>query len=141
MRVVASATTLVALAVTAANAQQSPAMRTAKDGVFTAEQARRGRVLYEEHCSMCHGPTLGGVEMAPPLTGSEFYSNWGDLLVSDLFQRINQTMPQATPGSLSRRQNADIVAFILSFNKAPAGQVELPADADVLKTIRIVPTD
>ena len=48
---------------------------------------------------MCHGPSLGGVEMAPPLTGSEFYSNWGDLLVSDLFQRINQTMPQATPGS------------------------------------------
>jgi cytochrome c len=131
----------MAIAVTAAAAQQDVAKRTTKDGVFTAEQARRGQALYEEHCSMCHGPSLGGVEMAPPLTGAEFYSNWSDLAVSDLLQRISQTMPQAMPGSLSRRQDADIVAFILSFNKAPAGQVELPTDLDVLKTIRIVPTD
>ena len=141
MRGVTCASAIVALAAAAIAAPQSPAMRTTKDEVFTAEQARRGRALYDEHCSMCHGPSLGGVEMAPPLTGPEFYSNWSDLPVSDLFQRINLTMPQATPGSLGRRQDADIVAFIPSFNKAPAGQVELPADADVLKTIRIVPTN
>jgi cytochrome c len=141
MQAAPGATALVALAVITASAQQGPAMRTTRDGVFTTEQAQRGRALYEEHCSMCHGPSLGGVEMAPPLTGAEFYSNWADLAVSDLMQRINQTMPQAMPGSLSRRQDADIVAFIFSFNKAPAGQVELPTDADLLKTIRIVPPE
>ena len=90
---------------------------------------------------MCHGASLEGVEMAPPLTGPEFYSNWGDMLVSDLFERINRTMPQSAPGSLSRRQDADILAFILSFNQAAAGSGELPADIDALKTIRIVPTN
>jgi hypothetical protein len=89
---------------------------------------------------MCHGPSLGGVEMAPPLTGSEFYSNWGDLLVSDLFQRINQTMPQATPGSLSAVRTPTSCLHS-QLQQSSRGPVELPADADVLKTIRIVPTD
>jgi hypothetical protein len=30
------------------------------------------------------------------------------------------------------------VAYIFSFNKAPAGQAELPGDLEVLKAIRIV---
>ena len=31
-------------------------------------------------------------------------------------------MPQDKPGSLGRQQAADVVAYILSFNKAPAGK-------------------
>ena len=50
-------------------------------------------------------------------------------------------MPQDKPGSLGRQQAADIVAYILSFNKAPAGQTELPGDADQLKTVSIAPAN
>ena len=57
--------------------------------------------------------------------------------VGDLFGRIRISMPQDKPGSLGRQQAAEVVAYILSFNKAPAGPTELPADADALKTITI----
>jgi hypothetical protein len=46
-------------------------------------------------------------------------------------------MPQDKPGSLGRQQAADLVAYMLSVNKAPAGQTELPGDADLLKAIAI----
>ena len=135
------AMTIVALAAASLAAHQAGATRTTNDGVFTAEQATRGRALYEQHCAMCHGPALAGIEMAPPLAGSEFYATWSGVPVGDLFERIVLTMPQAKPGSLSRRQNADIMAFILSFNKAPAGQAELPPDAEALKAIRLAATN
>jgi hypothetical protein len=48
-------------------------------------------------------------------------------------------MPQDKPGSLSRQQTTDIVAYVLGFNKAPAGQTDLPSDAELLKAIKIVP--
>jgi quinoprotein glucose dehydrogenase len=139
-RTAVHALVVTTLALSSLSAYQVNA-RTTRDGVFTAEQATRGRALYGEQCAACHGPALGGVEMAPPLAGSEFYGNWSDVPLDDLFQRIVLTMPQAKPGSLSRRQSADLVAFILGFNKAPTGAAELSSDADVLKTIRIVPTN
>ena len=41
------------------------------------------------------------------------------------------------PGKKSRSQTTDVVAFILSTNKFPAGATDLLDDADSLKTIRI----
>ena len=40
--------------------------RTAKDGVYTDAQAKRGQALYTDRCAQCHGATLGG-DIAPPL--------------------------------------------------------------------------
>jgi S-disulfanyl-L-cysteine oxidoreductase SoxD len=45
-------------------------------------------------------------------------------------------MPADRPGQLSREQNADILAFLLSSNGFPAGQKELPTDAPALQKIR-----
>src|SRR2546428_12467257 len=45
-------------------------------------------------------------------------------------------MPQDDPGSLSRQQTADIVAFVLFKNGFPEGKTELAREADVLKGIR-----
>ena len=112
--------------------------RTTNDGVYTAEQAMRGQMMYETQCASCHGATLAGAEAAPALTGSGFAVSWTEVPVGDLFERIRLSMPQDKPGTLGRQQTADIVAYILSFNKSPAGQVELPGDAEVLKAIRIV---
>ena len=119
------------------SAVQQPA-RTTNDAVFTAEQAKRGEVLYQFICATCHGAALTGIEAAPPLAGATFTASWTGSPLSDLFERIKVSMPQDKPGSLSRQQTADVVAYILSFNKAPAGQTELPGDAEVLKAINIV---
>jgi mono/diheme cytochrome c family protein len=95
-------------------------------------------MLYQTQCAACHGATLAGAEAAPALTGSSFADSWTEVPVGDLFERIRLSMPQDKPGTLGRQQTADVVAYILSFNKAPAGQAELPGDLEVLKTIRIV---
>ena len=87
--------------------------KTQWDGVYTEDQAKRGQPLYSEKCSSCHGPDMNGGEMAPSLSGGEFQANWNDLTLGDLFERMRISMPQNNPGSLSRQQNADILAAIL----------------------------
>ena len=86
------------------------AQKTVWDGVFTEEQAKRGADVYAEKCAMCHGDSLGGVESAPALTGPAFYANWEGETLNALFERIRMSMPQDNPGSLSRTQNAEIIA-------------------------------
>ena len=40
----------------------SAATKTVWDGVYTADQAERGRGFYAEHCARCHGGDLQGGE-------------------------------------------------------------------------------
>ena len=101
-----------------ANDTLSAQQKTQWDGVYTEEQAKRGEPLYAEKCSSCHGPDMNGGEMAPGLTGGEFTANWNDLTLGDLFERMRISMPQNNPGSLSRQQNADILAAILQEGRA-----------------------
>jgi S-disulfanyl-L-cysteine oxidoreductase SoxD len=108
-----------------------------RQGVYTDEQATRGEAVYGQECASCHGPTLGGVEMAPALTGDTFLANWSGLTVADLFERIRLSMPPDNPGRLSRAQNLDVIAYMLKVGKYPSGRRELPAEADMLKQIRI----
>jgi mono/diheme cytochrome c family protein len=110
------------------------------DGVYTKEQAQRGEPLYAERCAACHAPDLTGGETAPALASAEFKSNWSGLSVDDLFERIKVSMPQDNPGSLSRQQTADILAFVLSKGGFPAGARELAREAEVLKQIRFEAT-
>ena len=116
------------------------APRSVWDGVYTEEQAKRGQPLYNQHCASCHGDSMTGGEMAPPLAGGEFLSNWNGLSVGDLFERIRTTMPLSKPGKLSRDVNSDITAYMLNFGQFPAGQTELPRDTQLLKQIKIEAT-
>src|SRR5712691_1802306 len=70
-----SAVIFVVLSLSAA-AQQAPPARSVWDGVYTAEQSKRGEPLYAQHCASCHGTMLEGGEMAPALTGGAFNANW-----------------------------------------------------------------
>src|SRR5579871_5188554 len=106
------------------------------DGIYTDAQADRGKQLYSDACASCHGPELTGGEMAPPLVGGDFSSDWNGLSLGDLFDRMRISMPQNAPGSLSAQQNADILAFILQANKFPSGTTELPKDSMMLKSIQ-----
>src|SRR4051812_39487989 len=94
-------------------AAQSPS-RAAKDGVYSAEQAARGQAVYKDQCATCHGAALGGGN-APPLAGDAFIAIWGGPL-SDLVDKIQKTMPQNDPGTLTRQQSADVVAYMLQGN-------------------------
>jgi len=140
MRVVLLARCVLAICLACLWLEAAPpeTARTIWDGVYTDEQAKRGRPLYDQHCSSCHGASLEGGESAPALAGGEFLSGWDGLTVGDLFERIRTTMPQNKPRSLSREVNADIIAFLFSANQLPAGKTELPSAAEVLKEIRIV---
>jgi mono/diheme cytochrome c family protein len=107
------------------------------DGVYTEEQAKRGEDIYYQRCGACHGPSLEGGDMTPPLVGGTFTSTWNDLALSELFERIRITMPLNQPSTLSRQQTADVTAFLLKSNKWPAGQTELPRELEPLKEIQI----
>ncbi len=114
--------------------------RSVWDGVYTSEQAKRGATLYANDCASCHGSALNGGESAPPLAGGEFFANWNGLTVGDLFERIRVSMPADNPGKLSREQDADILAFMLSMNQFPDGQTQLEHRTEVLKQIRFEAT-
>jgi len=133
MRAVSALLAMIALAGIAA----SQASRTVWDGVYSAEQAKRGQARYIEKCASCHGSTLEGGESAPPLAGSDFLSTWSGLSVGELFDRTRATMPQDNPGTLTRSANAEILAYIFSANQFPAGKGELPQAAEDLKAIKI----
>ncbi len=126
----------VVMAGFAAHAQES---RTVWDGVYSEEQSKRGEAVYAETCANCHGTSLEGIDMSPALSGSTFNSNWNDLTMGDLAERIRISMPADRPGTMTRAQIADVMAFMLKANKFPAGQEELPQAVPVLKQIRILP--
>ena len=133
---VMSAILFVALAARLSTvAAQQPA-RSVWDGVYSVEQAQRGNALYVQRCSACHGPELAGAEMAPPLAGGAFLSNWDGLTLGDLSERIRGSMPQDDPGTLSRQQVSDVLAFMLSAGRFPANKTDLPREAELLKQIK-----
>ena len=111
--------------------------RSVWDGVYTDEQAKRGKAAYSAQCAMCHGEDLMGSDETPALTGGAFLANWTSLSVNDLFERVRVSMPANNPGHLTRQQDADILTWIFAFNKFPPGTTELPTQGESLKQIRI----
>ena len=135
--------TSAALAVSAIGAERAQdgakagSRRTTWDGVYTDEQATRGKALYARSCAGCHKADLRGDGTAPSLVEEDFAFQWGDETVGELFQRIRKLMPSDRPNSLPAESYRDIVAFILQANAFPPGPVELSADADALNQLVI----
>ena len=129
--------TAVALLSGAWRAQTPP--RTAWTGVYTTEQADRGKKVYVKSCQECHGETLLGADNAPGLAGDEFLGKWSKVSVGDLFDRVQSTMPDTNPGSLTAPQYADVIAYVLRENTFPAGKDELPSNLDTLAKIMLGP--
>ena len=103
----------------------TPAMASAQtrisiwDGVYSEEQAGRGRTLYMQNCGRCHGADLSGNFETPPLVG-RFMPYWSGSTLDALFDYVSTAMPLDRPGSLGPTANTDIVAFMLKSN-APEG--------------------
>lgn len=112
-----------------AAAPTAPAAGAMAAAGYTSAQAQRGQQVFQEVCSYCHSPS----DWSKP----EFLRAWSDKPVHDLFDLIHTTMPQDAPGSLSRQQYADVVAYILSLNNVPSGSAELGTDDASLRSQRI----
>jgi mono/diheme cytochrome c family protein len=99
------------------------------NGVYTAEQAGRGKDVYAGSCRSCHTPASH--------TGAMFKKWWVGKRLSDLYTFVATYMPKNDPGSLAPEDAADVVAYLLKMNLMPVGPAELPPDADSLKKVRI----
>jgi len=136
----ASSAAFGALAQTAAI--DAPSIR---DGVFTPEQARRGKVAYTGPCDRCHGFKLDGAPddpdmlPAPPVAGPKFLRKWNGRTLVSLFEYVRTTMPSNNPGYLSDAEIADIVAYMLSVSGIPTGGEALQPDREALARIVVEP--
>ena len=112
--------------------------RTTWDSVYSADQATRGESTYARTCARCHKAALGGADESPALTGGAFMGSWNGQTLRDLHDRIRTTMPTDTPGTYSRQDISDVIAYLLKFNQFPAGTTELPVGDEELKSITFV---
>ena len=109
------------------------------DSVYSTAQAGRGEATFRKTCAACHGDSLKGIDDAPPLTGTEFHKSWDGNSLSAIFTKINNDMPSDNPGTLTKPQVAEVVAFILQYNGYPAGAADLAGTADSLGGIKFLP--
>jgi S-disulfanyl-L-cysteine oxidoreductase SoxD len=119
---------LAAIAMFSAPLAAQTGPRTTQSGVYSREQAARGLDVYMGLCKSCHSPDA--------YTATTFTSKWEGKPLSELYLFIRDQMPKNEPGTLSPEEYADVVAYLLRINRMPAGDAELPADADRMKSIR-----
>lgn len=118
--------------VAAAPAQDaSSSAGSTKNGVFTADQADRGKTTFQNVCSACH--TLA------EHTGKNFLDKWGGGSVGDVYDFVSSTMPDGNPSSLKPQEYIDVISFFLRETGYPDGKSELPPDAAKLKDVKIEP--
>lgn len=103
--------------------------RTTRSGIFSADQAAKGKDVYLGQCQSCH--------TAASLTATDFVANWNTKPLAELFTYLVENMPESEPGSLSKVQYAQVVAYILQLNNMPTGELELAAEAESLAGITI----
>jgi mono/diheme cytochrome c family protein len=111
-----------------ASRTQGSESRTTRDGVYTAEQADRGKEVYQARCAECH---------ALDWYKSEAVRAWDGAPAFNLYDLIRTKMPPTNPGSLRPREYVDILAYVFALNDQPTGSEELPSQPDALKDIRI----
>jgi mono/diheme cytochrome c family protein len=117
---------------------QGQSAATVTSGVYTSDQAKRGQAVYVDNCAKCHIEDLSGGKDSPPLVGDDFLGGWKGKTVGDLYDEVRMTMPFDSPGKLTAEQYSDVIAYIFSANKFPAGDKELAHDTAPLQKIQIV---
>jgi mono/diheme cytochrome c family protein len=121
----AAATVAIPKAPSSAAKGAAPSGPSTRVGVYTDEQANRGKQVYAGSCRSCHSPTSH--------TGQVFQDWWQNKRLSELYNFIANQMPKNDPGTLAPEDVADVVAYLLKMNEMPTGRSELYPDADSLK--------
>jgi mono/diheme cytochrome c family protein len=102
---------------------------TSTPGFYTAAQATRGEKVFAAQCVTCHA--------RKDLSSPDFHLKWNGRTVFDLFERLQSTMPESDPGSLSAEEYADVVAYLMKLNGMPAGKMVV-APGPALKKQKLV---
>ena len=96
-------------------------------GVYTKEQAKKGAKLYKTNCLICHDKKY----FKPVL------KTWEGRTLAMLYESMSTTMPETNPAGLPRQAYVDVLAYILSLSKYPAGDSKLDYRNDALESINI----
>ena len=110
-------------------------------GPFGPRGQQRQRAVHADFDQVLvrrHGARLEG-NPAAPLTGPAFRARWedGQHTLDDLFFIVRSLMPNNAPGSLTKTQYADVVAYILKVNGYQAGEAELVPTAAAMKRVTL----
>lgn len=111
--------------------------QTVWDGVYTADQAQRGKTAYTQYCVGCHKPDLLGIEGA--MKGELFIERRREDNLETLFLDMKATMPRGNPGGLPDQTYTDIISYVLQSNEMPAGSAALKPEE--LEEVQLVGKD
>ncbi|MEZ5291181.1 MAG: cytochrome c [Vicinamibacterales bacterium] len=103
---------------------------TTADGVYTSDQAAKGKALFAEVCLTCHQPAK--------FTGAEFTRAYVGKPLSEISATMAE-MPQDNPGSLTAAEFATLIAYFLEMNEYPAGAAPLDGETSALRRIMVSP--
>jgi mono/diheme cytochrome c family protein len=109
-------------------------------GDYTKAQADAGKQIFDKTCAVCHGDHLqGGV--GPALAGQQFLSvsQFQKISAEYFFHFMSTHMPLTDPGSLTKEQYLNIMAYMLEANGYPAGSQQLTDNKEELEAIKIEP--
>lgn len=80
-------------------------------GSVPSAQIDKGKSLWADECSICHGDDGEGNGKALPIMGEGTLSQFANAL--ELHKYIMESMPKTDPGSLSSEDSAAVTAWIL----------------------------
>jgi mono/diheme cytochrome c family protein len=103
--------------------------KTTNDGVYTAEQAARGKSTFESKCSSCHETSR--------FSGASFLEAWDGKAMKEIWDIASGTMPEDNPGSLKQQEYGDILAYFLALNEYATGDTELQGNAAAMAAIKV----
>jgi polar amino acid transport system substrate-binding protein len=128
----------------AASADDPPPAAKVADpspALYTRAQAKAGKRVFLQHCVKCHGKNLQGT-LGPAIAGTSFLqtaqrNHWSMYIIRYL---VVNNMPLHSPGSLSKEQYADVLAYLLASSCYPAGDKPFPQQDDAeLKNVELQP--
>jgi mono/diheme cytochrome c family protein len=124
--------------------------------VFTAEQARAGKVAYESSCGLCHQFNMRGRsgapgevpevntlpenmiktidqngDQVPPLVGAHFMAHWGAKSTQEYLARVANAMGAFPPKNTGRDTSLQLTAYFLLMNGGKPGKSPLSANTNV----------
>lgn len=135
----ASAALAAALSASVLHAQDGDdAIVSIWDGLYTTEQAERGKATFDRSCSRCHNSNLSGSDRGPALVGDDFLAGWLDGTLEALFSFIRDSMPDGNASTVNDDRKADVLAYILKNNGYPMGTTELTPDTGRLEMVQIL---
>jgi len=117
----------------AQSAAQPPVrVRSTMSGVYTADQAAKGKEVFAGACSGCH--------TVASHSGDLFAAKWMGRSLADFYDYVSNLMPKSAPATLTEDEYVWVTAYVLKLNGMPASTRELSAEPALLKSIRIEST-